>query len=111
MATNQKKPVSTAFIVGAAFVSILLIWLYGSFFGIFHNDMSIAGATAGAGNKILGIVLLLAAVYIAYGLVFTKLPKFLDGLYDSQGFAAFIILLLIALSASACSGWWGAYVY
>lgn len=60
-ASLQEKIVTVAV---PLIVLILLGWLYGSVWGIFTNDLSVAAATASAGWHTLGTVLLLASVVV-----------------------------------------------
>jgi hypothetical protein len=56
----SKEKVFTYFVWALA--GILLVWLFGSVWGIFNNDLSAAAATASGGWHTIGTLLFLGAI-------------------------------------------------
>lgn len=60
-----------------ALVAVLLVWLFGSVWGIFNNDLSAAAATASGGWHTIGTLLFLGAIltFVAEALEFTPIKS------------------------------------
>lgn len=74
-------------------VLILLVWLFGSVAGIFHNDLTAKAAAASAFEKIIGWVLFIVAIVWGWANASDRVPFRIN-----QAAATLLLVVLLAVS-------------